>query len=898
MKEGNDPEATRNLDDEIEEFLGNRLLGTDLQLTASEAKELIHELKSQQLKLETVEAELRLAKEQLKDHVETGSELSDNSSLGSFTLNKAGFIIEVNLSASLLLNQDQLTLKNTLLEHYISEDSKSTYKSFLDKIFTGNARESCDVTLTAREHKSKFVYLTGVITSDAERCLITTVDITGLKSREAYRDEAAQLIRIINTGGEFRKCLSDLIALLRKWSECEAVGIRLSEGDDYPYFETSGFPDVFVHGENLLCHYGLDGKPEFEYISGKILSGGTYSDNLYFTPRGSFWSNNTTDLLLETSEIDYQSSLVNKCNKAGYESLALIPLRSGSEVLGFLQFNDPQAGRFTLPLIEDFERIADYLALTISVRKIKDTSKKNEQRLAEILECVGDAVIVTDKAGKIIYLNSAAEDLTGWKRQEAINLPVTDVFKISAQQTIARDENSESRQNSPQSLAVRTNHNLLISKDGHEIPVDGSRVPVKNKKGKTKGVVITFRDISERKNVEDLLIKAREVAEENNNQKSAFLANMSHEIRTPMNGILGFAELLKDPQISEEERLEYIGIIEKSGERMLSIINDIINISKVESGQMPVSISETSANEQVEFIYNFFKHEAEKKGINLIRKTPLSANDSLIKTDREKFYAILTNLVKNAIKFTRQGYIELGYERKGKYLEFYVKDSGNGIPREKIELVFERFRQVKESHNGNQEGSGLGLSIAKAYVEMLGGEIWVDSQVGQGSTFYFTLPYDAKNKDNDADDGVVNLSPADKAENHSKKLKILVVDDDEVSTLFLTKVIGRYSREILKVRTGNEAVEACQKYPDIDLILMDIQMPEMDGYRATELIRQFDKDVIIIAQTAYALYNDSGKAIQAGCNDYIAKPINQVLLNDIINKYFSINDKQLAQGVG
>jgi PAS domain S-box-containing protein len=898
MKEENDPEATRNLDDEIEEFLGNRLLGTDLQLTASEAKELIHELKSQQLRLETVESELRLAKEQLKDYAGIGSELSDNSSLGSLTLNRAGFIIEANRAASLLLNQDQLTLKNTLLDQYLSEDSKSIFKAFLDKIFTGNARESCEVTLKEGEDKSKFVYLTGVITSDANRCLVTAVDITGLKSRNTYRDEAAQLVRMVNTGGEFRKCMSDLMAVLRKWSECEAVGLRLNEGDDYPYFVTSGFPDVFVHGEYLLCHYGLDGKPEFEYISGNILSGGKKAENPYFTLRGSFWSNNTTDLLLETSDIDYQSSIVNQSNKAGYESLAFIPLRSGGEVLGFLQLNDHQPDRFTLTLIGDFERIADYLALTIAVRKIKDASKRSEKRLSEMLECIGDAVIVTDKTGKIIYINGVAEDLTGWKRKEAINLPVNDVFKISGQRTKAGDENSESRQSSSQGAASRTNLNLLIVKDGHEIPVDGSRVPVKNKKGKTKGVVITFRDISERKNVEELLIKAREVAEESNCQKSAFLANMSHEIRTPMNGILGFAELLKDPKITEEERLEYIGIIEKSGERMLSIINDIINISKVESGQMPVSITETSANEQVDFIYNFFKHEAEKKGINLLRKTPLSVKDSTLKTDKEKVYAILTNLVKNAIKFTKQGYIELGYERKGKYLEFYVKDTGHGIPREKIELVFERFRQVPESHNGNHEGSGLGLSISKAYVEMLGGEIWVDSQVGQGTTFFFTLPYDAKNKDNEADEGVVNLAPADKAENHSKKLKILIVDDDDVSTLFLTKVIGRYSREILKVRTGNEAVEACQKYSDIDLILMDIQMPEMDGYRATELIRRFDKDVIIIAQTAYALYNDSGKAIQAGCNDYIAKPINQVLLNEIINKYFSINDKEFAQSVG
>ena len=365
-----------------------------------------------------------------------------------------------------------------------------------------------------------------------------------------------------------------------------------------------------------------------------------------------------------------------------------------------------------------------------------------------------------------------------------------------------------------------------------------------------------------------------------------------------MNGILGFAELLKDPKNTEEERLEFISIIEKSGERMLSIINDIINISKVESGQMQVSLAETNVKEQVEFIYNFFKREAEQKGIKLVYNIPQSANESVIKSDREKVYAVLTNLVKNAIKFTKQGFIELGYERKGSYLEFYVKDTGNGIPHEKQEMVFERFRQAKETHYGNQEGSGLGLSISKAYIELLGGKIWVESQLGQGSTFYFTLPFDSEIPDKNAIDTAVNLASASEVESNAKKLKILIVDDDDVSTLFLTKVIGRYSREIIKVRTGVEAVEACQKYPDIDLVLMDIQLPEMDGYRATEQIRKFDQDIIIIAQTAYALYNDSGKAIDAGCNDYISKPINQVLLNELINKHFSINDKELAQSVG
>ncbi|MCX6305919.1 MAG: ATP-binding protein [Bacteroidetes bacterium] len=228
--------------------------------------------------------------------------------------------------------------------------------------------------------------------------------------------------------------------------------------------------------------------------------------------------------------------------------------------------------------------------------------------------------------------------------------------------------------------------------------------------------------------------------------KSAFLANMSHEIRTPMNGILGFAELLKEPNLNGDLQQKYIAIIEKSGTRMLNIINDIMDISKIESGVMKISLTESSINEQVEFIYNFFKPEVEAKGIRFSFKTTVPFKESIITTDREKVYAILTNLVKNAIKYTDRGDIEFGYEivqrKKTQLLQFYVKDTGIGISRESQAVIFERFVQADIADKMARQGAGLGLSITKAYVEMLGGTIWVDSEEGNGSVFYFTLPYD------------------------------------------------------------------------------------------------------------------------------------------------------------
>jgi len=286
----------------------------------------------------------------------------------------------------------------------------------------------------------------------------------------------------------------------------------------------------------------------------------------------------------------------------------------------------------------------------------------------------------------------------------------------------------------------------------------------------------------EYKKINEELSTAKEKSEENDRLKSTFLANMSHEIRTPMNGILGFASLLKKPTLTGEKQQEYIRIIEKSGTRMLNIINDIINISKVESGQMEVSISETNVNEQIEYIYTFFKPEVEQKGIQILFKNNLPAKEAIIKTDREKVYAILINLVKNAVKYTSEGTIEFGYIKKGKYIEYYVKDTGYGICKEQLGIIFQRFRQGSESLARNYEGSGLGLFISKAYVEMLGGKIWVESENGKGSVFYFTIPYNAVSDNNVV---ITNKISSEIEDEQINNLKILIAEDDEISEMFI-----------------------------------------------------------------------------------------------------------------
>ncbi|NOU48927.1 MAG: response regulator [Bacteroidales bacterium] len=405
----------------------------------------------------------------------------------------------------------------------------------------------------------------------------------------------------------------------------------------------------------------------------------------------------------------------------------------------------------------------------------------------------------------------------------------------------------------------------------------------------------------ERKKAEQDIKHALLKAQESDRLKSAFLANMSHEIRTPMNGILGFAELLKEPGLTGEDQQEYITIIEKSGIRMLNIINDIVDISKIEAGLMEVRFIETNVNKQLDYIYTFFKPEVDKKGITLSYKYSLPTDVANILTDREKLYAILINLVKNAIKYSHEGTIEFGYNHKlsqdsltvesgitSTVLEFYVKDDGIGIPNDRQEAIFERFVQADIADKHAHQGAGLGLAITKAYVEMLGGKIWVESNTNagsgqKGSVFYFTIPYSLKTRS----DNEFLVSTMKANGNHQiKKLKILIVEDEAASDMLMSIELSKYGHNLYHAKNGVEAIELCRNNPDIDLVMMDIKMPVMDGYIATSQIRNFNNKVIIIAQTAFALMGDKEKAIQVGCNDYITKPINKQLLLKMIGKYF------------
>jgi len=431
-------------------------------------------------------------------------------------------------------------------------------------------------------------------------------------------------------------------------------------------------------------------------------------------------------------------------------------------------------------------------------------------------------------------------------------------------------------------------YKVTNSKAKHSSWVHGYGTLEFDAEGELSRMFGTIQDITLSKQIQSDLQRAKEKAEESDHLKSAFLANMSHEIRTPMNGILGFLSLLSNTDLTTDTRNKYISILNSSGERLLNTINDIIEISKIESGDVDTAYSEINIQKLVTFYYDFFLPETEVKNLEFNLLLPREHKMIKVKADKNKLDSVLINLIKNAIKCTEKGKIEFGYEVIGDDLQFFVKDTGIGINKESIDVIFKRFTQSDISRTRAHEGSGIGLSICKAYVELMGGKIHVESEENKGSHFYFTIPIYSEEAQKLAVNGDILESEQSRIIlNQSRKLKILIAEDDEVSSIYLNTILKNIDCEIIECGNGKEAVELCKSNPDIDLILMDIQMPLMNGYETTQLIREFNKNVYIIAQTAYALGGDRERALDAGCNDYIPKPIDKTHLLNLIGTYIS-----------
>ncbi|MCB0805744.1 MAG: PAS domain S-box protein [Bacteroidales bacterium] len=516
----------------------------------------------------------------------------------------------------------------------------------------------------------------------------------------------------------------------------------------------------------------------------------------------------------------------------------------------------------------------------ITERKISEQELRNsEERFRTLFYESPDAIFVEDFDGVILDVNPAACDLQKMTREELIGRNITDLIPEEHKEKVVEDF--------PKWLTgeVKNYKGFLLKSTGQIIPVEihGSQI---NYSGR-KALLFIVRDITEVVEKEKQLRESIERAEEADMLKSAFLANVSHEIRTPMNAIIGFSEILTNQDLSKKEREEFIQYITQGSNTLMNLIEDIIDITKIEAGQIKVEFEDCNVSKLLDELYATFLKMKNKNGhqeVELRLNKPTVDSGFSIHTDPNRIRQILSNLLGNALKFTKKGYIELGFNlRDPNQIIFYVKDTGIGIPEDKQDLIFERFGQVSEGRkNGGPQGTGLGLSISKKLAELLGGSLSVKSDSGKGSTFYLSLP--VEEMEADTDKMKVSAAAANSVIDWSDKL-FLIAEDSILNYTFLEALFQKTKVNLVWAKNGKEAVELCQKNKKIDLVLMDIKMPVLDGLEAIAAIKTFSPELPIIVQTAYAMPEDRERSLKAGGDEHLTKPIQPEELFATIKKF-------------
>jgi PAS domain S-box-containing protein len=573
-------------------------------------------------------------------------------------------------------------------------------------------------------------------------------------------------------------------------------------------------------------------------------------------------------------------------------------------------------------LVPALERELRDSEVRLQKRQAEEETRYERILLRTLIDNIPDSIYFKDNECKIIAANSAEVKFNSRSNENDL-LGKTDLELQSGDAATYSYE---------EDLSILKTGKPIINKEEQYKDQEGklhwvhtTKMPIKNEQGKITGLVGLRHDITERKlselalleseqnllkqnqeyqvlNMEYLalndklrnsfdyiqrmnseLIVSKNRAQESDRLKSSFLANMSHEIRTPLNAIIGFSSFLRDEGLDKDKTEAYCEIIDSSGHQLLTIINDILDISKIEAGQLVITKGSVNISHVLREIFQQYKKAAELKNLSLVYTNASYTDDVIINTDESRLRQILCNLVDNAIKFTTEGKVEFGFTIDSNFVSILVKDSGIGISRENQSVIFKPFRQVETTATRNYRGNGLGLSISKALVEMLGGTLTLWSDAGNGSTFTFTIPYVQSSvtvKGNKAE-----LLQSGK-QNWNRHV-ILVVEDEMYNYSYLEKSLSSTNVGILHAWNGVEAIEIVKTHPEISLVLMDIRMPEMDGYTATSKIKELRPQLPIIAQTAYAFAEDKEKALKVGFDNYLTKPSSREYMVEVIGNYLN-----------
>ena len=528
----------------------------------------------------------------------------------------------------------------------------------------------------------------------------------------------------------------------------------------------------------------------------------------------------------------------------------------------------------SVPIIENgrikyfITTFRDISSQTRYEKQIKELKEFNEK----IIESIKDGIAVINENNEIIFTNPAFERLLKTSKGSIVGTKWTDMIA-----DIPIDDFSAPSINEISSI-VRTEVAFKTGKGD----ILNTMITISPADRKKNTYILLLTDITERKKMESDILKSKERAEESDRLKTAFLSNMSHEIRTPLNSIIGFSYLLKSREVPAEKQKIYLNQINSSSQMLLRLIQDIIDISKIEAGQLSIETSVFDIKVLFNELYQYFSNEISGTNKKIELKCKNRKNSLLYKNDFIRIKQVFSNLISNAIKFTDSGYIEYGYNIKNDKIQFFVQDTGIGIRKEDKKMLFQRFSRVDKRYTHETRGTGLGLVICKNIVEIMGGEIEFDSIYKKGSNFYFTLPYNkVEEKHEQKSSSTVQVNS-----NHNI-VTVLIAEDDDINYMFIHEFLSEYKFKLIRAVNGEDVISKLNENPDISIVLMDLQMPVIDGIEATKRIRETNKDIPILAQTAYAFSSERKACIEAGCNDYISKPIVQEELLEKINKLLS-----------
>lgn len=541
-----------------------------------------------------------------------------------------------------------------------------------------------------------------------------------------------------------------------------------------------------------------------------------------------------------------------------------------------------KAGATDYVIKEHMKRLGPAVARAMELKKAREQRIQTEKALAEsemrfrmLTENADDLIFRYElyPERRFTYVSPAATHMTGYTPEEHYADP--DLGK----KLIHPDDRHLLNQVTSDDESLRTPVTIRwIKKNGEVVWLEQKNVPVYDSNGRLIALEGISRDVTERKKGEEALQQAKEKAEESDKLKTAFLNNLSHEIRTPLNAIVGFSEFLNEPGITREQIAHFTRIIRSSSDQLLSIIDDIVNISKIEAGQLETFIGKCDVNLLLGEVYKLMHAKAEEKKVKFRFHAGLNEQEAIISTDREKLEQVLVHLVGNAIKFTDAGHVEFGCSLRDGFLHFYVADTGSGIEAELQDMVFQRFQQIETGERKVKSGMGLGLPIARAFVEAMGGQIWMESSPGAGTVVFFTLPWTPET-------GALSEKQPGSADKGNGRKNILVAEDEENNFELIRVILASAGMHIIHAWNGQEAVELAARHPETDMVLMDIKMPVMGGYAATGKIKSMRPDLPVIALTAYALPGDREKALEAGCDDYMAKPVSLKGFLDLVRKH-------------